>query len=101
MGEALMHMTSGRLGLCVAVENDNIVGIVTDGDIRRAMEKFGDNFFQHTVAEVMTSHPKSVSSDTKVVKIDEMMKQHKIHSVLVVNEHGNLLGIVDSFCTML
>lgn len=101
MGEALMHMTSGRLGLCVAVENDNIVGIVTDGDIRRAMEKFGDNFFQHTVAEVMTSHPKSVSSDTKVVKIDEMMKQHKIHSILVVNEHGNLLGIVDSFCTML
>ena len=101
MGEALMHMTSGRLGLCVAVENDNIVGIVTDGDIRRAMEKFGDNFFQHTVAEVMTSHPKSVSSDTKVVKIDEMMKQHKIHSVLVVNDQGNLLGIVDSFCTMM
>ncbi len=101
MGDALMHMTSGRLGLCVAVEKNNIVGIVTDGDIRRAMEKFGDNFFQHTVAEVMTPHPKSVSPDTKVVKIDEMMKQHKIHSVLVVNEQGNLLGIVDSFCTML
>ena len=101
MGEALMHMTSGRLGLCVAIEQNNIVGIVTDGDIRRAMERFGDNFFQHTVAEVMTSNPKCVSPDTKVVKIDEMMKQHEIHSVLVVNDQGNLLGIVDSFCTMM
>ena len=49
----------------------------------------------------MTSNPKCVSPDTKVVKIDEMMKQHKIHSVLVVNDQGNLLGIVDSFCTMM
>ena len=76
-------------------------GSVTDGDIRRAMERFGDNFFKHTVAEVMSPNPKSVDPETKVVKIDEMMKQHKIHSVLVVGEQGNLLGIVDSFCTML
>ena len=101
MGEALVNMTSGRLGLCVAVDKNNIVGIVTDGDIRRAMERFGDNFFKHTVAEVMSPNPKSVDPETKVVKIVEMMKQHKIHSVLVVGEQGNLLGIVDSFCTML
>lgn len=101
MTEALMCMTSGRLGLCVAVENHNIVGIITDGDIRRAMEKYGDNFFQHTVAEVMTPHPKTVHPETKVVSIDGMMKEYKIHSVLVVDDEEHLLGIVDSFSTML
>ena len=94
-------MTSGRLGLCVAVENGNIVGIVTDGDIRRAMERFGDSFFRHTVREVMTSHPKIVRPETKVAEIDQLMQQYKIHSVLVLDEAGKLLGIVDSFSTMI
>ena len=90
MGEALVCMTSGRLGLCVAVENGNIVGIVTDGDIRRAMERFGDSFFRHTVRP-----------ETKVAEIDQLMQQYKIHSVLVLDEAGKLLGIVDSFSTMI
>ena len=101
MGEALVCMTTGRLGLCVAVENENIVGIVTDGDIRRAMERFGDSFFRHTVREVMTPHPKTVRSETKVAEIDQLMQQYKIHSVLVVDDKAQLLGIVDSFSTMI
>lgn len=101
MGEALVCMTTGRLGLCVAIDNGNIVGIITDGDIRRAMERFGDSFFQHTVAEVMTAHPKTVTPQAKVVEIDRLMQQHKIHSVLVVDENGTLAGIVDSFSTMI
>lgn len=101
MGEALVCMTTGRLGLCVVTDGDDILGIVTDGDIRRAMERFGDSFFRHTVSEVMSPHPKTVHPETKVAAIDDLMQQHKIHSVLVVDASQRLVGIVDSFSTMI
>lgn len=101
LGEAVIHVSNGRLGLCVAVENERVVGIITDGDIRRAMESSQDNFFNLTVADIMTNNPKTVSPETKVTEIEQILQFHKIHSVLVVNEQGNLLGVVDSFRTMI
>ncbi len=101
MTAALLHMTSGRLGLCVAMEQERIVGILTDGDVRRGMEHFGDSFFHRQVAEVMTHQPKMVRPDTKLTEIDEIFQQYKIHSVLVADEEEHLLGIVDSFSTMI
>ncbi|CDF22375.1 sugar isomerase KpsF/GutQ family [Prevotella sp. CAG:617] len=101
MGEALIRMSSGRLGLCVAVEDNRIVGIITDGDIRRAMESRKDQFFKLTVGEIMTRTPKCVQPDTKVTEIENIMQTCKIHSVLVTDESQALLGIVDSFSTML
>ncbi len=101
LGEAVIHMSNGRLGLCVAIENDCVAGIITDGDIRRAMENSQDNFFQLTVADIMTRTPKEVSPDTKITQIEKILHQHKIHSVLVVDAHRHLLGVVDSFSTMI
>ncbi len=101
LGEAVIHMSNGRLGLCVAIENDSVAGIITDGDIRRAMENSQDNFFQLTVADIMTRTPKEVSPDTKITQIEKILHQHKIHSVLVVDAHRHLLGVVDSFSTMI
>lgn len=101
MGEALVCMTSGRLGLCIAMDENRIVGIVTDGDVRRAMERLGDNFFCQTVEEIMTHNPISVKPETKVAAIENILQQRKIHSVLVVDDNDNLVGIVDSFSTMI
>lgn len=101
MGEALVCMTSGRLGLCIAMDGNHIVGIVTDGDVRRAMERFGDNFFRQTVGEIMTHNPISVKPETKVAAIETILQQRKIHSVLVVDDNDDLVGIVDSFSTMI
>lgn len=101
LGEAVIHMSNGRLGLCVAIENDKVVGIITDGDIRRAMENSQDRFFQLTVAEIMTRSPKFVSPETKITQIEKILHQHKIHSVLVLDEEYHLLGVVDSFSTMI
>lgn len=101
LGEAVIHMSNGRLGLCVATENDKVVGIITDGDIRRAMENSQDSFFKLTVADIMTRTPKEVSPDTKITEIEKILHQNKIHSVLVVDENKHLLGVVDSFSTMI
>lgn len=99
--DALMHMTAGRLGLCVAMNNDRVAGIITDGDIRRAMESSQDCFFHLTVADIMTCTPKRVRPETKITDIEQLMHEHKIHSVLVVDEDDRLLGVVDSFSTMI
>lgn len=101
LGEAVIHVSRGRLGLCVAVSNEKICGLVTDGDIRRAMEKSQDVFFKRTVADIMSVHPKCVGPETKITEIERIFQQFKIHSVLVVDADKHLLGIVDSFRAMI
>lgn len=101
LGEAVIHVSRGRLGLCVAVNNEKICGLVTDGDIRRAMEKSQDVFFKRTVADIMSAHPKCVGPETKITEIERIFQQFKIHSVLVVDADNHLLGIVDSFRAMI
>lgn len=99
MGEALVTMSNGRLGLLIAMEDNKIAGIVTDGDVRRAMERHREGFFESTVADNMTITPKTVKPDAKITEIEEMMNTYKIHCVLVVDEMQQLIGIVDSFRT--
>ncbi len=101
LGEAVIHVSNGRLGLCVAVVDDKVVGIITDGDIRRAMESSQDKFFQLTVADIMTKSPKMVSPEMKIADIEKVLHKNKIHCVLVVDDEKHLLGVVDSFRTML
>lgn len=99
MGEALVTMSNGRLGILIAIEEGRIVGIVTDGDIRRAMERHREGFLNSTVADNMTRTPKMVAPDAKIADIEAMMNTNKIHCVLVADDECRLLGVVDSFST--
>lgn len=101
MGEALVTMSNGRLGLLIAVEDDKVVGIVTDGDVRRAMERRREGFFDSTIADNMTRDPKSVNLDAPITYIEALMNKHKIHCVLVTDNEDRLLGVVDSFRTFI
>ena len=87
--------------LMVATVNGQVAGIITDGDIRRAMESSQDKFFQLKMEDIMTRTPKMVSPETKVTEIEDIMHRNKIHCVLVVDEEKHLLGVVDSFRTMI
>ncbi len=101
LGEAIIHVSKGKLGLGVAVVNDRIVGLITDGDIRRAMEKWQAEFFDRTVSDIMTRTPKIVTTETKISDIQAIMNRHKIHSVLVADADSRLLGVVDHYSCML
>lgn len=101
LGEAIIHVSFGKLGLCVAIDDGRIVGIITDGDVRRAMEKLQERFFNVQVQEVMTRTPVCVSPETKVSEILRILHERKIHAVLVVNKQHELLGIVDNFRCMI
>ena len=99
--ETVTHVSEGRLGLCVIIENEQIQGIITDGDVRRAMQKLQERFFKMPVSAVMTRIPKCVGPDTKISEIQRVMQTNKIHAVLVVDAQKHLLGIVDNFSCML
>ena len=100
LGEAIIEVSRGKLGLGVALNDDKtIAGIITDGDIRRAMQKWQAEFFDHTVADIMTREPKTVLPNIKVSEIQRIMHRYKIHSVLVCDKEKHLLGIVDSYAS--
>ena len=101
LGEAIIHVSKGKLGLGVSVENNKVIGLITDGDIRRAMEKWQAHFFDKNVSDIMTNHPKTVLPTTKIADIQAIMHQYKIHTVLVVDHEQHLLGVVDHYSCMI
>ncbi|WP_273175539.1 KpsF/GutQ family sugar-phosphate isomerase [Hoylesella pleuritidis] len=101
LGEAIIHVSKGKLGLGVALTDNKVTGLITDGDIRRAMERWQAHFFDKTVSDIMTRKPKSVSPSTKITEIQRMMHEYKIHTVLVVDSENHLLGVVDHYSCML
>jgi arabinose-5-phosphate isomerase len=101
LGEAIILVSKGKLGLGVAIDNGHVIGLITDGDIRRAMEKWQAKFFDRTVGDIMTRTPKMVGPQTKIAEIQKTMNKHKIHNVLVVNDEHQLLGIVDRYACVL
>ena len=101
LGEAIISVSKGKLGMGVAIKNEQIAGIITDGDIRRAMERWQADFFNQTVGDIMTQSPKTVTPQTKISEIQKMMNQYKIHNVLVSDNDHHLLGIVDRYACIL
>ena len=101
LGDAIIQVSKGKLGLGVSVEDGKIVGLITDGDIRRAMEKWQAEFFNKTVNDIMTTNPKIVLPTTRIADIQQIMQKYKIHTVLVADENERLVGIVDHYRCML
>ena len=86
LGEAIILVSKGKLGLGVAVKDNQIEGLITDGDIRRAMEKWQAEFFNRTVADIMTRTPKTVGPQTKISEIQRIMNKNKIHNVVKIKK---------------
>ena len=101
LGEAVILVSKGKLGLGIAMADGKVAGLITDGDIRRSTERWGAGFFNHPVSDIMTTNPKTVSETTKISEIQRIMNRYKIHSVLVVDSSNRLLGVVDHYSCML
>jgi arabinose-5-phosphate isomerase len=92
LSEALVEMTEKSLGLTAVVNQQHVlVGIFTDGDLRRAFAK-EVNPTSTKVAEVMHQPPNTITADKLAAGAVEMMEQKKINGLLVVDEIGKLVG---------
>jgi arabinose-5-phosphate isomerase len=93
--EALVAVSRGRLGMTAVLSADGkVCGIFTDGDLRRAIERHGD-LRQIKVGAVMTRSPRTIEVSRLAVEAAQLMEQYSIHSLLVVDDAGRLLGAFD------
>jgi arabinose-5-phosphate isomerase len=94
--ELMREMSAKGLGASAVVDaQDRVVGIFTDGDLRRLVEK-GMDLRGLTAREVMHPGPRTIRRDALAVEAAELMEQHRITSVLVVDDRGVLCGAVNS-----
>ena len=99
--EALLAMTAGGMGMtAVTAEAAQPIGIFTDGDLRRALEK-GCDVRSARLADVMTRNPRSIGPDALAVEAAELMERMRISQLLVVGKDGRLLGALTAHDLML
>lgn len=90
--QVIVEISKKMLGVTAVLDNDKIVGVVTDGDIRRMLNKH-DNIKGLTAADIMSSNPKTIENDTLAVKALELMQQKGI-SQLLATENGKYSGVI-------
>ena len=95
--EVIQKISEGKLGLVVIIDNNKIIGIITDGDIRRTMESREKDFFNLKAEDLMSIHPKLIYDTDKLISASNIMSKHKINSLLVVNKFNDLVGVVQVY----
>ncbi len=96
--EIIDTITTGRVGLCVVYENQQLVGVITDGDLRRALKSNKKSRFDFTAREIMTVNPKFTTPETMANEAEQFMIEHKINDLLVMDD-DRLVGILQIFDT--
>nr|WP_199048523.1 KpsF/GutQ family sugar-phosphate isomerase [Dyella sp. ASV24] len=94
--QALMEMTRKHLGMTAVVDADrHLLGVFTDGDLRRALDDDDLDLRGATVAELMTRGPKTIGADKLAIEAAQLMEKHQIHALLVVNEQQQVVGALN------
>ena len=95
VSDALFEITAKRLGMTAIVDDTGrAVGIFTDGDLRRVLERPGD-FRALSIAEAMTKQPRTIGADHLAVEAVELMERHRINQMLVADAAGTLVGALN------
>jgi arabinose-5-phosphate isomerase len=94
--DSLFTITRGRLGLALVMEGDRLVGIVTDGDLRRAMQR-DESVFELPVSSVMNGSPITIGEDAMLSDAEVMMRRKKVKALVAVNGRGSVTGVVEIF----
>ena len=93
--ECLSVMNEGRMGVAVIMQAGELCGIITDGDIRRTLAKFGAESLNKTAEQIMSRSPKTIADSTFLGKAEEMMKQLHIHSLIALDDEGKVSGLME------
>ncbi len=96
VGDSLMTITHGRLGLALVMNGERLVGLVTDGDLRRSMQRHTD-LRQVPVHEIMTLNPVTIDEETLLEEAHLRMQQMKLKALVAVNAQGKVTGVIEVF----
>ena len=95
MSEVFHEMSAKKLGMTIVTSADGkLAGILTDGDLRRLMEKHRGAALELTAGEAMTRNPQTIAAHTLASEALNLMEKRRITSVVVADENGVALGVV-------
>jgi arabinose-5-phosphate isomerase len=93
--DAVLEMSRGRMGMTAVVDDaERVIGIFTDGDLRRALER-GLDLRVTTIADAMAAAPRTIAPERLAAEAVEIMESHKVNQILVVDESKRLLGALN------
>lgn len=96
--DAIITASNGKLGLAIVIDEKGVLtGIITDGDVRRAVQRYQNKMFDLTVKDIMTPNPKTVRPDTTLNEVDRILRKYNIHALVVTDKEGSVVGVIDSF----
>ncbi len=97
ISDAIITISAGKFGIAVVVDDgDKVLGIITDGDVRRAMHNNAPEFFDLCVKDIYNNTPKAVREDCPIMAAEEILKNNRIYALIVVDADNRLVGIIDS-----
>ncbi|MBI5408362.1 MAG: KpsF/GutQ family sugar-phosphate isomerase [Nitrospirae bacterium] len=95
MKDAIMEISYKRLGITAVTNNDKkLQGVITDGDLRRGLEKWGESFFSLKAGDIMTHRPKTITSNMLAAKAVAIMEKYSITVLMVADEENNIKGVL-------
>ena len=95
MPDVLHEMSEKKLGMtCVADKNNKLRGIITDGDLRRLIQRHGQKLFNKKAEACMTPNPTTINKNELATKALNIMEKHKITSLVIINDKGETEGII-------
>lgn len=94
--ECLMAMTIGRIGLVVVMQENDLLGIITDGDIRRGLIN-EEGLVTKCARDLMSTTPYSIDETRLVADAEDIMREKKIKALLVKGQHNNVAGVIEIF----
>lgn len=94
MKDVIIEMTQKRGITSVIDDKGKVVGVITDGDLRRLLEKRGEKIFTFTAGEVMTTNPKIITPDALAYTAARKMEEYKITALIVVDEDKRPIGVI-------
>lgn len=95
MEDVLQEMTGKKMGMtCILDGDQNLIGIITDGDLRRMLQKYGGQILRKSARECMTPSPITIEKDDLATKALHLMEENKITSLIIQNKSGKIEGII-------
>lgn len=97
MKDVIGVMTSGRQGVAIVVDKQqHVIGVITDGDLRRAVNKY-ENIFRLKAEDIMTKNPKTLGKDLKLYEAEKIFNSYEIITLIVADDEGKLLGLLQLY----
>ena len=96
MQDVIMTMTKGRLGLALVGDAEHLLGIITDGDLRRALMDH-DQIMDLSAQDAMTASPLTIKPTASMGEAEDRMQEARIQCLIVAEDNGHVVGVVQIF----